>query len=78
LRATLSDHPVDTGRESTTGPALDESDPRVQLLVQRITKRLRPVCAGWEEDRFQTLVQKIARMRVRWGDLDGDNPHHFD
>jgi hypothetical protein len=44
----------------------------VGLLVHRITKRLRPVCAEWDEDRFQALVLQIARFRVRWAELDGN------
>ena len=47
-----------------------DGDPRFALLVAQIAQRLRPVCAGWDEPRFQALVQQIARTKVQWGDAD--------
>jgi hypothetical protein len=47
-----------------------DGDPRLAPLVARLTERLRPVCADWDETRFQAIVLHIARTELRWGDAD--------
>ena len=49
-----------------TGP--EDGDPRFVSLVAQVARRLRPSCAEWEEQEFQALVRRIARMKVRWDD----------
>jgi hypothetical protein len=48
----------------------EDGDPRFTWLVAAIAGRLRPVCAEWDEARFQALVLEIARTKTRWGELD--------
>jgi hypothetical protein len=46
------------------------SDGPVALLANDIRSRLAPICSEWSEREFETVVQRIARMKVRWMDLD--------
>jgi hypothetical protein len=34
-------------------------------LVLDVRRRLRPVCVDWGEAEFETLVQRIARTKLR-------------
>ena len=56
----------------------EEGDPRFAWLVDRTAERLRPVCTGWDECRFQALVLKIARTKAQWGELDRIIAHRGD
>lgn len=31
------------------------------------------MCGDWEEVEFEALVQQIARMKLRWADLDRED-----
>jgi hypothetical protein len=53
-----------------TASACDDGDPRFALLAATLAERLRPVCAGWEDARFQVLVRQIARLKLQWGDAE--------
>lgn len=55
-----------------------DDDPRFALLVARITERLRPVCAGWDEAEFEELVLQIALKKAQWGELDRIVAHRDD
>jgi hypothetical protein len=57
-----------TQQETAMSSGAKDVDPRYALFVAHLAARLRPVCAGWDEAEFQALVQRIARMKVRWGD----------
>ena len=41
-----------------------DASTRTARLMSEIAERLRPVCAGWEEERFQSLVRRIAELAV--------------
>lgn len=45
-------------------------DPRVTLYADDVRQRLRHICCDWSERDFEDLVRQIARMKVRWHDLD--------
>ena len=49
-------------RRATDGP--------VAMLADDIRQRLAPVCSGWSEREFEWVVQRIARMKLRWMELD--------
>ncbi len=57
-----------TGAASADGAGPEERDPRFAQLVADLAERLRPACAQWDEVAFQTLVRRIARLKLRWGD----------
>jgi hypothetical protein len=63
------DHAADgaAGGDGAARPP-DERDPRFAQLVADLAERLRPACAQWDEDAFETLVRRIARLKLRWGD----------
>lgn len=72
MRGQSPERPDHTGGGTSEGlrPRPQDGDPRFAQLVARLGERLRPVCAGWDEDRFQALVLRIARMKAQWGELD--------
>lgn len=43
---------------------------QIALYARDLRVRLRCVCGGWDEHEFEALVQQIARMKVRWSELD--------
>ena len=51
-------------------PKRRASDGPVALLADDIRYRLAPVCSDWSEREFEAVVQRIARMKVRWRELD--------
>lgn len=65
-------HSSRDGAESGGSPKGDRRVPdgRVALFADDLRSRLRCVCGHWEEDDFEKIVQRIARMKVRWSELD--------
>ena len=59
--------------ERPTGPAPDE-DARIALRAADVAARLRPVCTGWDEERFQHLVRQVTRVKIRWGETYRGHP----
>jgi hypothetical protein len=49
-------------RRATDGP--------VAFLADDIRQRLAPICRDWSEHEFESVVQRIARMKLRWMELD--------
>lgn len=49
------------------------TDPRIARFADDLRERLRHVCGDWEEVEFEALVQQIARMKLRWADLDRED-----
>jgi hypothetical protein len=47
-------------------PNVGPADSQLALLVAELRERLRPACRDWEEADFEALVQRIARLKVRW------------
>ena len=45
------------------------SDGPAALIADDIRRRLAFVCDGWSDPEFEALVQRIARMKVRWMEL---------
>jgi hypothetical protein len=45
-------------------------DGPVALLAADIRRRLAVTCEGWNDSEFEALVQRIARMKVRWMELN--------
>ena len=45
-------------------------DERIALYADDVRRRLRHICCDWSEPDFEALVLQIARMKVRWSDLD--------
>ena len=59
---------------SSPSPATDDGNAvsiRTERLMPEIAERLRPVCADWEEERFQALVRQIAELEGRWLEREG-------
>ena len=48
------------------GAAQGQADPRLAAISAGLAERLRPICAGWDEARFEALVQQMARVKLRW------------
>ncbi|HEX6599539.1 MAG TPA: hypothetical protein VF034_09480 [Gemmatimonadaceae bacterium] len=46
------------------------TDGPVALIADDIRRRLAFICDGWSEPEFEALVQRIARMKVRWMQVD--------
>ena len=42
------------------------ADVRFDRLLVELRTRLRPVCRGWEDAAFETLVRDVARVKFRW------------
>jgi hypothetical protein len=42
-------------------------DPRIDVLLPELERRLRPVCATMPEEAFQAMLRDVARTRLRWG-----------
>ena len=49
-------------RRATDGP--------VAMLADDIRQRLAPICREWSERDFEAVVQRIARMKLRWMELN--------
>ena len=49
-------------RRATDGP--------VAMLADDIRERLAPICSEWSEHDFEAVVQRIARIKLRWMQLD--------
>ena len=61
------DHPV--LRDDWT-PMRRVTDGRIAFVADDIRHRLAPICSHWSERDFESLVQQIARMKVRWMQLE--------
>jgi len=48
------------------GAGPGDADPRIAAVSARLAERLRPICVGWDEARFEALVQRMARVKLRW------------
>jgi hypothetical protein len=68
----LLPHPSRDGASSGAAPKPDRGaqDPRLALHAADLRSRLRHVCRDWKEDDFEEVVQRMARMKVRWSELD--------
>lgn len=51
-------------------PKRRASDGPVALLADDIRRRLATTCEAWSDGDFEALVQRIARMKVRWMELE--------
>jgi hypothetical protein len=40
------------------------------MIADDIRRRLAFICAEWSEPDFEAVVQRIARMKMRWMELD--------
>ena len=56
---------------SPTGGA--PGDARFDRLLVELRTRLRPVCRGWQDAEFETLVHDVARVKFRWQLEDDQN-----
>lgn len=52
-------------------PAAVRADPRLAPQMAGLAARLGPACRHWEPAAFAALVERIARMQLRWSDRDG-------
>ena len=52
--------------DAATEPA--PGDARVAPLLDDLRRRLRPACQDWSEAEFETVIQRIARAKLRWTD----------
>ena len=50
------------------GPDGAAADARLSALAASLATRLRGVCGEWDVGEFDTLVQRIARTKLRWAD----------
>ena len=51
-------------------PQRRASDGPVAMLADDIRHRLAPICSQWSEHDLEIVVQRIARLKVRWMELD--------
>lgn len=42
---------------------------RIAFIADDVRRRLGPSCSHWDESEFETLVDRIARMKSRWVEL---------
>ncbi|HEX5971528.1 MAG TPA: hypothetical protein VFY85_06350 [Gemmatimonadaceae bacterium] len=58
----LAPDPWPPKRRATDGP--------IAMIADDIRQRLAPICRDWSEHDFEVVVQRIARMKLRWMQLD--------
>jgi hypothetical protein len=56
-------HGVGEGEPGDAGTEL-----RLAGLTGDLRRRLRPACHGWSEAEFEALVDRLARIKLRWAD----------
>ena len=52
-------------------PKRRAGDGPIAMIADDIRQRLAPICCDWSEHDFELVVQRIARMKLRWMQLDG-------
>ena len=43
---------------------------RLEQLRADLRARLRPACRHWPDGEFEALVQRMARMKLRWSEME--------
>jgi hypothetical protein len=53
-------------RGARAGRPADPAAQWMAMLVADLRQRLRPVCHDWDDQEFEALVRRIARIKARW------------
>ena len=56
----------ESGRGARAGRSADPAAQWMAMLVADLRQRLRPVCHDWDDQEFEALVRRIARIKARW------------
>ena len=68
LMTTPSKTPAGGAHDAATFDGRGSLDARVSPLAASLAQRLAAVCRNWDAAEFDALVQRIARMKLRWVD----------